>query len=31
MFDNLVSMMWRELHIEKRSPYTKKEEVPSWL
>jgi hypothetical protein len=31
MFDNLVTMMWKEMKIEKRNEYTKKEEVPSWL
>jgi len=31
MFDQLVGMMWKELKIEKRSEYTKKEELPSWL
>jgi hypothetical protein len=31
MFDNLVAMMWKEMKIEKRNEYTKKEEVPSWL
>jgi hypothetical protein len=31
MFDKLVGMMWRELRIEKKNEYTKKEEVPSWL
>ena len=31
MFDKLVGMMWKELKIEKRNEYTKKEELPSWL
>jgi superfamily II DNA or RNA helicase len=31
MFENLVSMMWRELRIEKTATPTKKEQVPSWL
>ena len=31
MFDKLVGMMWKELSIEKKNEYTKKEEVPSWL
>lgn len=31
MFDNLVSMMWRELRIERKDQYTQKEKVPSWL
>jgi len=31
MFDNLVSMMWRELRIERENQYTQKEQVPSWL
>jgi len=31
MFDNLVAMMWKEMKIEKRNEYTKKEVVPSWL
>jgi hypothetical protein len=26
-----VTMMWKEMKIEKRNEYTKKEEVPSWL
>jgi hypothetical protein len=31
MFDKLVQMMGREMKIEKRNEYTKKEDVPSWL
>jgi len=31
MFDNLVSLMWNELKIQKKNEYSKKEEVPSWL
>lgn len=31
MFENLVSMMWRELRIEKTTQHTTKEQVPSWL
>lgn len=31
MFEQLVSMMWRELKIETQNEYTKKEQVPSWL
>ena len=31
MFNNLVSMMWRELRIERENQYTQKEQVPSWL
>ena len=31
MFNNLVSMMWRELRIERKNQYTQKEQVPSWL
>jgi hypothetical protein len=31
MFDHLVAMMWKELKIEAKSEYTKKESVPSWL
>ena len=31
MFNNLVSMMWRELRIERVNQYTQKEKVPSWL
>ena len=31
MFDMLVAMMGREMKIEKRNEYTKKEDVPSWL
>jgi len=31
MFDQLVSMMWKELRIEKSNQYTKKESVPQWL
>jgi len=31
MFDALVSIMGREMKIEKHDDYTKKEEVPSWL
>lgn len=31
MFDSLVSMMWREIKVEKASECTKKAEVPSWL
>ena len=31
MFDQLVSLMWRELKIERKNEMTKKEEVPSWL
>jgi hypothetical protein len=31
MFDMLVSLMGREMKIEKRNEYTKKAEVPSWL
>jgi len=31
MFNNLVSMMWRELRIERKDQYTQKEKVPSWL
>jgi hypothetical protein len=31
MFEQLVSMMWRELKLETQNEYTKKEQVPSWL
>lgn len=31
MFDTLVSLMWRELKIEKKNEYTQKERIPSWL
>lgn len=31
MFDNLVSMMWKELKIKRVNNYTKKEEIPPWL
>jgi len=31
MFDRLVAMMWRELKIEARNDYTRKEETPEWL
>ena len=31
MFDQLVGMMWKELKIERKDNYTKKEQVPSWL
>lgn len=31
MFDRLVGMMWKELKIEKKNEYTKKQECPSWL
>jgi len=31
MFDQLVGMMWKEMKIEKRSEYTNKARVPSWL
>lgn len=31
MFDNLVALMWKELKLERKNEYTKKEEVPSWL
>jgi superfamily II DNA or RNA helicase len=31
MFDQLVGMMWRELKLETKNEYTKKEQVPSWL
>jgi hypothetical protein len=31
MFDQLVGMMWKELKIEKKDEYTKKQEKPSWL
>jgi SNF2 family DNA or RNA helicase len=31
MFDNLVGMMWKELKLEAKNEYTKKESVPSWL
>jgi SNF2 family DNA or RNA helicase len=31
MFDQLVSMMHREIVIKKPTNYTKKPEVPSWL
>jgi len=31
MFDQLVGMMWRELKLETKNEYTKKEKVPSWL
>lgn len=31
MFDRLVGMMWKELHIERNNDYKKKEEIPQWL
>jgi superfamily II DNA or RNA helicase len=31
MFDQLVSMMWRELKLEAKTEYTKKEQAISWL
>jgi superfamily II DNA or RNA helicase len=31
MFNQLVGMMWRELKLEAKTEYTKKEQVPSWL
>jgi hypothetical protein len=31
MFDQLVSLMWQELKIEKRKEHTTKQEIPSWL
>lgn len=31
MFEQLVGMMWKELKIEKKNDYTKKEVIPSWL
>jgi hypothetical protein len=31
MFDQLVGMMWKELKIEKKNEYTKKEGVVPWL
>jgi hypothetical protein len=31
MFDQLVAMMRNELRIERANPYTKPQEVPSWL
>ncbi len=31
MFSELVGMMWRELKLETKNEYTKKEKVPSWL
>jgi len=31
MFDALVTLMGREMKIEKRNDYTKKAKVPSWL
>lgn len=31
MFDHLVALMWKELKIEKKNTYTKKEVLPSWL
>jgi DNA segregation ATPase FtsK/SpoIIIE-like protein len=31
MFDQLVSMMWRELKLEVKNEYTQKQKEPSWL
>lgn len=31
MFDRLVAMMWKEMKIEQKNEYTRKEEAPSWL
>lgn len=31
MFDQLVGMMWKEMKIERKNEYTKKQERPQWL